>query len=256
MNPEDEFREVYREHLIAQVPEGVLENFLLRKITLEPDSAEEWLVCNGGKEGLIRHARDSLFVEDETQFAKWRRFQELPAPWLYRFWSFIHAYTSDEGVQAMVKKTWGWTDDVGLEIYDCIYKFVLQEYEALLEAPFLPGNAENILLVKWQVMFGAIVVFDRWSIILAGKLRPMKVSLSRNSYRLSSMDMRSQAALKRDSDVAKAREMRKVIKKQAEESLEATTEPKGGDHSDDQSMGSASDNGEDYDDGGGGMEDD
>lgn len=219
MSAEDEFRLVYNDHLAAEVPEGVLDRFLLRRITLNPLEAKEWLVSNGGKEGLIRHARDALFVEDEVQFSRWRAFQDKPDPWLFRFWSFIHVYATDEGVQAMVKKTWTWNDDIGAELYDCIFKFVTQEYEALLDAPFMPANAENILFVKWLVMFNALVVFDRWSIILAGKLRPMKVSLSRNSYRLSSMDMRSQAALKRDSEAAKAKEMRRQLKKQNEDAL-------------------------------------
>jgi hypothetical protein len=214
---ERELSEAYDEHRSAVVPEGVLESFLLYRIVRNPNEAHRWLVCpgTGAREGIIRAVRDSLYpVENEIVFARWRAL--AASNWLYAFWSFILAYVMEECVQNVVKATWTWNDATGLEIYDCIFRFVCEEFNHLLEAPVLPRNAEEILLSKWLVLFNAVGLYDLRAVIMGGKLRPMTISLSRNAHRERSMDMREQASLRRDREVSKAIELKKRRKKAGE----------------------------------------
>lgn len=176
------FYDVLREEFPAQR----LESFILWRATENPECIYEWLLCDDGKEGIVRYLRAQMFpIVKEQRFVDWKLLIQSKRP-EHLFWSFVCAITLDEGVQKMVESTWTGSQ----RTLECIMTYFHTRLIELFEAPFDPLNANTIMYGMWKIIRSEVVPMNMRSIVLGGKLKPVVVPLSRNAHRLRKQEMR------------------------------------------------------------------
>lgn len=178
----------FAEVLMEPFSKHVLDSFILYRATDDPKCVLPWLISNNLQHGFIRYLRDQMFplVTEETfdvwvRLLKKRRDEDI-------FWSFVTAMTLDEGIELLVKKTWKGSP----RSLECIMEYFKVRLFEMLETPFDPDNANDLMVGMWGVIRHEVLVMNMRCIILNGILKPVIVPLSRNAHRMRKQEMRQQ----------------------------------------------------------------